>query len=59
MVKVGISEPKRVKIGPKTIDVIFIGYSLDSNTYKFLVINYEISSISDNIIIESKDVIVF
>ena len=31
LVKVSILEPKKRKIGPKTIDAIFIGYALDSN----------------------------
>ena len=28
LAKVGIPEPKKIKIGPETIDAIFVGYSL-------------------------------
>ena len=59
LAKVGIPEPKRKKIGPKTVDAVFIGYSLDSNTYRFLVINSEISEILNNTLIESRDATFF
>ena len=59
LAKVKIFESKRVKIGSKTVDAIFVGYSLDSNTYKFSIFNSEIPSISNNIIIESKDATFF
>ena len=59
LAKVGIPEPKRKKIGPKTVDAIFVGYSLDSNTYRFLVINSEISEITNNTLIESRDATFF
>ena len=57
--KVSISEPKKRKIGPKTVDAIFIGYALDNNVTQFLVVNSEISEISNNIIIEVRDAIYF
>ena len=53
LAKLGMLEPKIKKIGPKTVDAIFVGYSLDSNTYRFLVINFEISEITNNRLIES------
>ena len=59
LAKVNIPEPKRKKIGPKTVDAIFVRYSLDSNTYRFLVINSEISEISNNTLIESRDATFF
>ena len=59
LAKVWISEPKRKKIGPQTVDAVFVGYSLGSNTYKFLVINFEILGISNDTIIESRDAIFF
>ena len=31
LAKVGVSKPKQVKIGPKTIDCIFIGYANNSS----------------------------
>lgn len=48
-----------MKIGPKTVDCIFIGYSLHSTTYRFLVINYEVNDISNNTTMESRDAIFF
>ena len=66
LAKVKIPEVKRKKIRPKTIDTIFIGYTLNnnadrfsSNTNQFLIIKSEISDISNNTIIEAKDAIYF
>lgn len=39
------------------VDAIFIGYSLNSNTYRFLVIKSEINEISNDTIIESRDAV--
>ena len=36
LAKVLVPEPKKVKIGPKTVDCIFIGYVHNSNAYRFL-----------------------
>lgn len=47
LAKVGILGPKKRKIGPKTIDVVFIGYALDSNANRFLVHNSDIIEISN------------
>ena len=55
LAKVAISEPKRKKIGPKTVDTIFIGYAHNSSANRFLVINSEINEISNNTILESRD----
>ena len=57
--KVSIPELKKKKIGPKTVDTIFIEYALDSNVNRFLVVNSEISEISNNTIIEVRDAIYF
>ena len=54
----GYTEIKE-KIGPKNVDAIFIGYALDSNINRFLVVNSEISEISNNIIIEVRDAVYF
>ena len=50
--------PKKRRIGLNTINVIFIGYALDSNVNRFLAVNSEISKIS-NTIIEVRDVVYF
>ena len=56
LAKVQVPLPKRTKLGPKTIDCVFIGYASNSSTYRFLVIKYEVSNINNNIIMESIDV---
>ena len=55
LVKVMVSIPKRIKIGPKTIDCIFIGYAINSSAYHFLVHKYDIPDIHVNKIIESRN----
>ena len=37
LAKVAVPPPKKVTIGPKTVDCIFIGYAHNSNAYRFLV----------------------
>ena len=59
LAKVNIPPNKKRKLGIKTIDCVFIGYSLNSTTYRFLVINSEVNEISNNTIMESRDVIFF
>ena len=46
LAKVKILEPKRKKIGPKTVDAIFIGYASNSNANRFLVIHSEVNDIN-------------
>ena len=53
LAKVQVPKPKQVKIGPKTIDCIFIGYANNSKAYRFLVYKSEIPDIHSNTIIES------
>ncbi|MBE2321234.1 hypothetical protein DVA67_035270, partial [Solirubrobacter sp. CPCC 204708] len=55
LAKVMVPFPKRVKIGPKTIDCIFIGYAYNSSAYRFLVHKSEISDVHENTIIEARD----
>ena len=37
LAKVVVPTPKKMKIGPKTVDCIFIGYAHNSIAYRFLV----------------------
>ena len=53
--KVAIPPPKRVKIGPQTVDCIFIGYAHSSAAYRFLVYESNISNIHKNMIMESRN----
>ena len=55
LAKVAVPKPKKVKVGPKTIDYVFIGYAHNSNAYGFLVHKSEIPYIHVNTIIESRD----
>ena len=47
--------PKRIKLGPKTIDCIFIGYAINSSAYRFLVHKSNIHDIHVNTITESRN----
>ena len=55
LAKVGVPKPKQVKIGPKTIDCIFIGYANNSSAYRFLVHKSGIPDIHEDTIIESRN----
>ena len=55
LAKVAVPIPKKVKIGPKTIDCVIIGYAHNSNAYRFLIHKLEIIDMHANIIIESRN----
>ena len=55
LAKVAVLPPKKVKIGPKAIDCIFIGYPHNSNVYRFLVYESNIPDIHKNTIMESRN----
>ena len=57
--KVAVPTPKKVKIGPKTVDCIFIGYAHNSSAYRFLVYESEIPDIHKNTIMESRNALFF
>ena len=59
LAKVMVPISKRIKIGPKTIDCIFIGYAINSSAYRFLVHKYDIPDIHANTIIELRNVSFF
>ena len=50
-----VSIPKKVKIGPKTVDCVFIGYVHNSSAYRFLIHKPEIFYKHVNTIIESRN----
>ncbi|CAA0819557.1 Uncharacterized mitochondrial protein AtMg00710, partial [Striga hermonthica] len=37
LAKVSVPEPKQMRIGPKTVDCVFIGYAYNSTVYRLLV----------------------
>jgi len=55
LAKVVVPLPKAVKIGPKTVDGIFIGYADESSAYRFLVHESKIPDIHKNSIMESRN----
>jgi transposase InsO family protein len=59
LAKVVVPLPKQVKIGPKTVDCIFIGYAEHSSAYRFLIHNSEIPDMHENTIIESRNAYFF
>ena len=59
LAKVLVPEHKRKKLGPKTVDAIFLGYVETSYAFRFLVIKSEIPSIDVNTILEFRDATFF
>ena len=51
--------PKKVTIGPKSIDCVFIGYAHNSSAYRFLVYKSDVSDIHVNTIMESRNATFF
>ena len=49
---------RKEKLNKKLL-IVFVGYSLHNTTYRFLIINSEVSEISKNTIMESSDVTFF
>ena len=59
LAKVLILEPKKRKLGPKTVDCMFIGYAHNSAAYRFLVLKNNCNLFDVNTIIESKNAYFF
>ncbi|KAL2250203.1 UNVERIFIED_CONTAM: Retrovirus-related Pol polyprotein from transposon TNT 1-94 [Sesamum indicum] len=57
LAKVLIPEHKRKKLGPKTVDAVFLGYVETSYALRFLVIKSEIPGIEVNTIVEFRDAV--
>jgi hypothetical protein len=55
LTKVNLSEPKKRKLGPKTVDCAFLRYAHSSMTYRFLVIKSDTPEQDVNTIMESRD----
>ena len=56
---VSIPINKKHKLGPKTVDCIFLGYAYHSTAYKFLVIKSEAPDVLVDTLLESRDVTFF
>ena len=59
LAKVAVPPPKKEKIGPKTVDCVFIGYAQNSSAYRFLVYESAIPDIHKNTYMESRNVSFF
>ena len=45
LAKVNVPIPKKRKLGPKTVDCVFLGYAFHSIGYRFLVVKSEVPDI--------------
>ncbi|KAL0299909.1 UNVERIFIED_CONTAM: Retrovirus-related Pol polyprotein from transposon TNT 1-94 [Sesamum angustifolium] len=57
LAKVLVPEHKRNKLGPKTVDAVFLGYVETSYALRFLVIKSEIPGIEVNTIVEFRNAV--
>ncbi|GJR14830.1 retrotransposon protein, putative, ty1-copia subclass [Tanacetum coccineum] len=55
LAKVAVPTPKAQKIGPKSVDCIFIGYAKNSTAYRFIVHDSKNPDIQKNTIMESRN----
>jgi len=59
LAKVNVPINKKRKLGPKTVDCVFLGYAIHNMCYRFLIINSRVSDVNVGIITESRDAIFF
>ena len=59
LAKVNVPINKKCKLGPKTVDCVFIGYAQRSIAYRFLVVKFEIPDAHVDSIMESRDATFF
>jgi hypothetical protein len=59
LAKVNIPIPKKRKLGPKTVDCIFLGYAQRSIGYRFLVVKSEVPDMHVDTVMESRDATFF
>ena len=50
---------KKRKLGPKTVDCVFLGYAIHSVGYRFLIINSSVPEMAVDTIMESRDATFF
>ena len=53
--KVNILASKKRKLGPKTVDCVFLSYAQNNTAYRFLVVKSDSPDVSVDTIIESRD----
>jgi hypothetical protein len=59
LTKVNVPISKKRKLGPKTVDCVFLGYAHHSIAYRFLVAKSEVPDMHVDAIFESRDAIFF
>ena len=59
LAEVNVPIPKKRKLGPKTVDCVFLGYAFHSIGYRFLVVKYEVPDMHVGMIMESNDATFF
>jgi hypothetical protein len=59
LAKVNVPINKKCKLGPKTVDFIFLGYAHHSIAYRFLVVKTEVPDMHVNSLLESRDATFF
>ena len=59
LAKVNVSIVKKRKLGPKTVDCVFLGYALHSVGYRFLVVSSGVPDMRVGAVIESRDATFF
>ncbi len=59
LAKVNVPIPKKRKLGPKTVDCVFLGYAFHSIGYRFLIVKSEVFNMHVGTIMESNDATFF
>nr|ABA94191.1 retrotransposon protein, putative, Ty1-copia subclass [Oryza sativa Japonica Group] len=59
LAKVNVPITKKRKLGPKTVDCVFLGYAYHSIAYRFLIVKSEVPDMNVGTIMESRDAIFF
>ena len=59
LAKVVVPIPKRIKIGLKLVDCVFVGYAYNSSAYRSLIHKSDVPSMNVNTIIESRNAVFF
>jgi hypothetical protein len=55
LAKVNVPIAKKLKLKPKTVYCVFLGYTFHSDGYRFLIIKYEVPNMHVGTIMESRD----
>jgi transposase InsO family protein len=59
LAKVNVPISKKHKLGSKTVDCVFLGYSFHNTGYRFLIIKYDVPDMYVDTIMESRDATFF